>query len=89
MPWLPPQLLAVSQAPLCHWETGKAAQGGDPRARRPAITVVKRGRVGRGVPMGSWCRVRVAVASRPLLPFAVAASGTRRTCERTFLNFTR
>src|SRR5580693_5124819 len=28
---------------------GKAAQGNDPRARRPAITVVKRGRVGRGV----------------------------------------
>jgi hypothetical protein len=31
-----------------HWATGKAAQGGDPRARRPAITVVNRGRVGRG-----------------------------------------
>jgi high affinity Mn2+ porin len=43
-------------------KAGKAAQGGDPRARRPAIAVVKRGRVGRGVPMGSWFHVRAAAS---------------------------
>jgi hypothetical protein len=55
-PRLPPQLYAASLAlsrPLAR--AGKAAQGRDPRARRPAIAVVTRGRVGRGIPAGVGC----------------------------------
>jgi hypothetical protein len=78
-----------------HWATGKATRGGDPQARRPAIAVVNRGRVGRGGRAGPEYPLRVRapqrnwgtrwdrgfiVCTRPLPPHSSRATGSRLAC---------
>jgi high affinity Mn2+ porin len=68
-------------------QAGKAAQGGDPQARRPAITVVKRGRVGRGVPMGSRFRVRAVAASGPASTVRIGRFGVEASMRAVKLGY--